>query len=125
MQNLAHDKNKKVGDEMGRARAPNSTKIKKSLILQLDEKGAKVAHFESLIDDYIFLFETKKKLQEDIEERGVAFETTSASGHLITKQNQSVKDLVAVNKQMLMILDKLKLTVDEPTGVNTGENDDL
>lgn len=105
------------------ARAPNARKIKESLVLQLEEKGAKIAHFESLIDDYIFFFETKKRLQDDIKERGVAFETTSASGHPITKQNQSIKDLVAVNKQMLMILDKLKLTVDEPTGEDAEEDD--
>lgn len=47
----------------------------------------------------------------------------SASGKPITKQNQSIKDLVAVNKQMLMILDKMKLTVDEPTGEETEEDD--
>ena len=29
------------------------------------------------------------------------------------KQNQSVKDLVAVSKQMLTILDKLELTTDK------------
>lgn len=111
---------------MGRTRAPNTKGIRDSLILQLEEKGAKVAHFESLIDDYIFLFVTKKRLQDDITERGVSFETTSASGYKITKQNQSVKDLVAVSKQMLMILDKLKLTVDEPTGKETeGKDDDL
>lgn len=53
----------------------------------------------------------------------IAFETMSASGKPITKQNQSIKDLVAVNKQMLMILDKMKLTVDEPTGEETEEDD--
>ena len=105
------------------ARAPNAKKIKESLTLQLQGKGAKIAHFESLIDDYIFFFETKKKLQADIKKRGVAFETMSASGKPITKQNQSIKDLVAVNKQMLMILDKMKLTVDEPTGEETEEDD--
>lgn len=41
------------------ARAPNARKIKESLVLQLEEKGAKIAHFESLIDDYIFFFSTK------------------------------------------------------------------
>ena len=37
------------------------------------------------------------------------------------KQNQSVKDLVAVNKQMLMILDKLELTTKETI---KGDDDD-
>ena len=64
----------------------------------------------------------KKKLKTDIKKRGVTFETTSASGKAtIIKQNQSVKDLVAVNKQMLMILDKLQLTTKETI---KGDDDD-
>ena len=47
-----------------------------------------------------------------IKKRGVSYETKSAAGYPIVKQNQSVKDLVAVNKQMLLILEKLKLTTD-------------
>lgn len=109
-------KNKKIGGEISMARAPNRAKIKNSLMTQLKTKGANVAHFEDLIGDYLVFYDTKKKLQQDIEERGVSFETTSASGHPIVKQNQSVKDLVAVNKQMLVILDKMHLTTDEPTG---------
>ena len=61
-------------------------------------------------------------LKTDIKKRGVTFETTSASGKAtIVKQNQSVKDLVAVNKQMLMILDKLELTTKETI---KGDDDD-
>ena len=103
------------------ARAPTKKKIEDSLIKQLRAKDADVAHFEDLIRDYLVFWDTKKLLQKDIKERGVSYETSSASGHPITKQNQSVKDLVAVNKQMLMILDKMHLTTDEPTG---GEEED-
>lgn len=97
-------------------RAPNKAKIKESLIRQLETKNAKVAHFEDLICDYLFLYDTKKKLQSDIRKRGVSFETFSANGFKITKQNQSVKDLVAVNKQMTALLRELGLTTDAPTG---------
>ena len=109
-------KNKKVGDKMGTKKPTTKEKIKDSLIKQLEVKGAKVAHFENLIDDYLFFFDTKNKLQRDIRKRGVAYETLSASGYKITKQNQSVKDLVAVNKQMTAILKELGLTTDAPTG---------
>lgn len=108
------------------ARAPNpenmKKKIKKSLMTQLQQKGADVAHFENMIEDYMKFYDIKNSLQEDISKRGVSFETHSASGHPIIKQNQSVKDLVAVNKQMLMILDKMKLTTDAPVGGDDGDD---
>lgn len=63
-----------------------------------------------------------KEAKNRYKKRGVTFETTSASGKAtIVKQNQSVKDLVAVNKQMLMILDKLELTTKETI---KGDDDD-
>lgn len=94
------------------SRAPSKGNIKRSLEDQLWKKGANIECFEDLICDYMSLYDIKKELKADIKKRGVAYETTSASGFPIVKQNQSVKDLVAVNKQMLMILDKLKLTTD-------------
>lgn len=85
--------------------------ILESLVLQLKKKQADISCFLDLLDDYMALYDIKKKLKADIKKRGVSYETTSASGKAnIIKQNQSVKDLVAVNKQMLMILDKLELT---------------
>lgn len=48
----------------------------------------------------------------------------SASGYKITKQNQSVKDLVAVEKQMLSMMKEMGLTTDAPTGAET-INEDL
>ncbi len=112
-------KNKKVGDKMAKQRAPSKSKIKDSLIRQLEVKGANVPHFYDLICDYLMLYETKKMLQKDIMKRGVSYETMSASGYKITKQNQSVKDLVAVEKQMMSMLKEMGLTTDAPTGVET------
>lgn len=103
------------------ARAPNRSKIKESLEEQLWRKGAKIEAFEDLICDYMSLYDIKRELQKDIKTRGVAYDTTSASGYPITKQNQSVKDLVAVGKQMLLILDKLGLTTEEVISDNANE----
>lgn len=78
------------------------------------KKQADISVFNDLLDDYMTLYDVKKKLKTDIKKRGVTYETMSASGKAkIVKQNQSVKDLVAVNKQMLMILEKLELTTKE------------
>ncbi len=88
--------------------------ILESLISQLERKEADISCFLDLLDDYMALYDIKKKLKTDIRKRGVSYESTSASGKaIIVKQNQSVKDLVAVNKQMLMILDKLGLTTEK------------
>ena len=94
------------------ARAPNKEKIKESLMEQLWKKGAKIEVFEDLICDYMSLYDVKQNLKKDIKKRGVSYETKSANGYDIEKQNQSVKDLVMVSKQMLLILEKLGLTTD-------------
>lgn len=94
--------------------AEKKSDILKSLQEQLEKKEADISVFSDLLDDYMSLYDIKKKLKNDIKKRGVSYETPSASGKtMIIKQNQSVKDLVAVNKQMLMILDKLGLTTEK------------
>ena len=104
-------------------RAPSKAKIKESLIKQLEAKRANVPHFYDQICDYLELYDVKKMLQKDIKKRGVSYETKSASGVKIVKQNQSVKDLVAVQRQMLSILHEMGLTTDEPTGTETIDED--
>ena len=108
---------------MANVKKPTKAQIKASLIKQLETKGANVAHFIDLIYDYLELYDTKKKLQTDIKKRGVSYETTSASGYEIIKQNQSVKDVVAVEKQMLSILKEMGLTTDAPTGNDVIDED--
>ena len=83
--------------------AQKKSDILESLISQLEKKQADISCFLDLIDDYMALYDIKKKLKTDIKKRGVSYEAQSASGKAtIIKQNQSVKDLVAVNKQMLL-----------------------
>lgn len=108
---------------MNRIKKPTKPQIKESLIKQLEAKGANVAHFRDLIFDYLELYDTKKALQKDIKERGVSYKTTSANGYEIVKQNQSVKDVVAVEKQMLSTLKEMGLTTDTPTGIDTIDED--
>lgn len=94
-------------------RSPSRADIKRSLEEQLRRQGGEVSHFQDLICDYMSFYEVKEKLEKDIEKRGVSYETMSASGYPVIKQNQSIKDLVAVNKQMLTLLEKLKMTTDK------------
>ena len=108
---------------MERKRAPTAGKIKESLIKQLEVKNANVPHFYDLILDYLELYNIKKALQKDIKKRCVSYETLSANGFEITKQNQSVKDLVAVEKQMMSMLKEMGLTTDAPTGSEDVDED--
>lgn len=104
--------------------AEKKSDILESLKSQLEKKQADISCFLDLIDDYMTLYDIKKRLKSDIKKRGVAYETKSASGKAtIVKQNQSVKDLVAVNKQMLMILEKLGLTTEKT--IRDGDDEKL
>lgn len=83
--------------------------IEKALMDQLVDMGADTAHFRDLIRDYMSLWDIKNKLILDIDLRDVSFETRSASGNPVTKNNPSVRDLLNVNKQMLNLLKELEI----------------
>lgn len=96
--------------------------IKKSLVKQLQSKGANVDHFSSLVDDYIWYWEQEKSMQKDVEIRGKCYETYSATGTMIEKENPSVKNALAYNKQKLAILKELELTT---KNVTSDKDDEL
>lgn len=102
----------------------NARKIKDSLIKQLKEKGADAEHFLGLIDDYLWYFNQEKAMQKDIKDRGLSYETLSASGNPILKENPSVKNAIAYNKQKLAILKELQLTTSN-CNANGDDEDDL
>lgn len=89
-----------------------ATSVKKSLIEQLEKKGANIDLFSSLIDDYIWYYSQEKAMQKDIKNRGRTYIATSAAGKEYEKDNPSVKNAVLYNKQKLSILKDLGLTVD-------------
>lgn len=60
--------------------AEKKADILESLKEQLRKKQADISVFKDLLDDYMTLYDVKKKLKTDIKKRGVTFETTSASG---------------------------------------------
>lgn len=88
----------------------SAKKIKDSLIKQVEAKNANVEHFISLIDDYIWYWNQEKAMQKDIKERGFTFKTISSAGYEIQKENPSIKNALAYNKQKLSILKELGLT---------------
>lgn len=95
--------------------------IKESLIKQLENKGANVDHFLSLIDDYVWYYEQEKAMQKDIKKRGYTYKAKSASGFIIDKENPSVKNALMYNKQKLAIIKQLGLTVENTVSDDDGE----
>lgn len=87
-------------------------KVRESLIAQLRAKGADIAHFEALIDDYVEYFKIVKECKKDLKERGLTYEAVSAAGKKYEKENPSAKLLPQYTRAMLSILKELGLTTD-------------
>lgn len=88
--------------------------IFKSLLDQLAIKGAPLDHYADLLGDYMRFWDTKNALLKDIKTRGVMYKDVSAAGNMMMKNNPSIKELVLVNRQMLLILKELKLSTADP-----------
>lgn len=80
-------------------------KIERAIINQLKEKSIyQYAHYQDLVNDYMKMWDVKNMLQDDIEERGVSVYWCNGGGQEGYKKNESISELVKVNKQMLKIL---------------------
>ena len=97
-------------------------KVRKSLIRQLESKGAGLDHFIGLVNDYCFYFETVEQMKKEIVEKGVTYTSVSASGKEYEKDNPAVKLLPTYTRQMLQILKDLGLTT---ANVVVEEDDEL
>lgn len=85
--------------------------IKRSLIEQLEAKGASIECFADLVDAYIFYTKMERKMQSDIRKRGLSFKAVSSTGKEYTKDNPSIKNAVMYNKQRLAILAQMGLNI--------------
>lgn len=87
--------------------------INADLTNQLISKGKLGKFYDDLKDDYLYFWDLKLKLQKDIKDNGLRYKTTNGNGIETEKPNESVKNLLSVNAQMLKILNDLDLR--EPT----------
>lgn len=87
-------------------------RVRKSLVEQLEAKGADIDLFTDQINDYMHLWDLKELLQEDIKENGLRLAYRTAAGNLTQKDNPSVKSITTVNKQMLTLLRHLGISTD-------------
>ncbi len=86
--------------------------IKKSLQKQLEDMGADLDHFESLVDDYCFMWEQCEVMKQNIRERGLVYPSVSSAGAAFERENPCTKNVLQYNKQMLAILKELHLSTD-------------
>lgn len=87
----------------------NEAQLRDSLIACLTSSGNLNAFTQDLVEKYISFWKVDRKLMADINRRGVTYEDKSSSGYMMRKQNPSIKDKVLVNRQMLQILQQLKI----------------
>ncbi len=80
-------------------------KIELAIVKQLKKKQIyQFAHYQNLVEDYMKFWDIKNMLQEDIEKRGVSVYWCNGGGQEGYKKNESISELLKVNKQMLTIL---------------------
>lgn len=78
-------------------------------------------YFEDLVSDYMNLYDLKTELKKDIKENGLRIICKSGNGFDVEKPNESIKNLLSVNAQMLKLLNDLGLQI--PTIVDDNNED--
>lgn len=81
-------------------------KIHSAMIEQMKENGTYKEPFIDISERYIAMWEVSMMLEDDIQKRGVKIITEKGP-----KKNDSVAMLTNMNKQMLICLEKLGLSV--------------
>lgn len=94
-----------------KARKTVRREVYNSLVEQLKAKGADIALFSDLIEDYMQHWDLKELMIEDIKEHGL---TKSING--VEKENPSVKQLPIETRQMLATLQQLGISADSVNG---------
>ena len=102
--------------------APSKSKIKEDLLNQLESLGKYDAFNIDMVEDYMTLYDLKRKVKKDIVDHGLRYKTTNGNGFEIEKPNESVLNFAKINTQMLKILNDLGLK--EPSS-NPGDEDGL
>ena len=101
--------------------AKKSAKVRRSLLRQLKTKGADLAHFVGLVNDYCWYYDQVEAMKADIEERGLTYTSISSTGKEYEKDNPSVKPLPPYTRQMLQILKDLGISTDNITAEEEDE----
>lgn len=100
----------------------SASEVKKSLIKQLEERGADIELNRALVNDYMFYYQQEIQMHKSVRKEGRIIEAVSSTGKEYMKENPAVKDAVMYNKQKLAILKQLEIA---PSTVIDTDNDEL
>nr|WP_280634068.1 P27 family phage terminase small subunit [Tissierella pigra] len=67
------------------------------------------SHYQELIKDYLFMWDTIQELKRDIEEKGVSVYWQNSETQFGYKKNDSIREMTTVSQQMLKILGHLDI----------------
>jgi hypothetical protein len=99
--------------------------IKSDLLDQLERNGTNGKYYIDLIDDYMSLWHTKEMLIDDIENRGATVSYNNGGDQYGTKKNDSIDQLLKVNKQMLVLLDAIGIKPVQAVGGDSNVPGDM
>lgn len=85
---------------------PARQEMEDYLVNQLIDKGLDTPVFRGLIRDYLVFYDAMESLKKDIQTRGATLQTATG-----VRKNESVTIAIQTSKQMLDILAKMKLDV--------------
>ena len=97
--------------------------IRESLLMQLRGKGAFTPFYFDLVEKYMDLWDDVEVMREDIRDRGMRYEATSASGKVYEKPNENLDRIPRHLKEMESLLDRMKLSPDSVI-LEDGQDDD-
>jgi|SRR3712207_1291000 len=92
--------------KLSKKQVTKRNKIHKAMIEQMKENGTYKEPYIDISERYIAMWEVSMMLEDDIQKRGVQIPTERGP-----KKNDSVAMLTNMNKQMLICLEKLGLSV--------------
>lgn len=96
--------------------------IREDLQDQLRSQNKFGKQFDDMVEDYIYLVESKERLQHDLDINGLRYKTTGGNGFTTYKPNESYERLLKTNGQMLTILEKLGLKAPDEGGGEEGDD---
>lgn len=122
----AHERGGTLDKEKKVSKSEKRKLIRKDLYDQLLNSGNIGNQYEDLIDDYMYLYSLKDKLQKDIKKNGIRVKLKNGNGIESEKDNASIGMLLKVNTQMLKIISDLGLKEPIlPQSLKQGDKDDL
>lgn len=109
-------------DPISRNRLKNNIRL--AMEKQLKAKGvSQYPHYKDLVQDYLNLWDIKNLLADDIKVRGVSIRWENGERQSGYKKNESISELLKVNKQMLTILYDLGIRASDLKVVVEDDND--